>query len=322
MTPSLSMDFTKPAAFALMGGSGSGKSALAMALLAAGLPISLISVDSVMVYQGFDIGSAKPSREALSRYPHALVDIAKPEESYTVSRFFEDALTAAEKSFQGGKIPLFVGGTSLYFYALLEGLHPLVKTDEAALYQARTLLEKEGADALRARLFSAGDEAPPSDRQRLLRSYALFLATGKPLSRHLQTQQKRTAPFQIHWVWHSPKARRSLDSAIFTRAKAMVESGLREEADALLCALPPFLRESGELPPAFQSIGYRECFAMKDLSDAALSKVIAKHTEGLVKRQYTWSKRFPFALCLDSEAPLEARVQKMSDFLSTPLQRK
>jgi len=131
----------------LMGPTASGKTAFAMELYDK-YPIDIISVDSALIYRGMDIGSAKPTKQEQQKYPHKLIDICDPAESYSAANFRHDAIEEIEKSLSNGRTPLLVGGTMLYFKALIEGLSPLPAADSDIRQQIEEKANKLGWQAI------------------------------------------------------------------------------------------------------------------------------------------------------------------------------
>ncbi|MGP4129362.1 tRNA (adenosine(37)-N6)-dimethylallyltransferase MiaA [Pantoea tagorei] len=167
--------------FFLMGPTASGKTALAIALRKQ-LPVELISVDSALIYRGMDIGTAKPSAEELAQAPHRLLDIRDPSEAYSAADFRRDALAAMAEIVQNGRIPLLVGGTMLYFKALLEGLSPLPSADPEVRQRIEQMAREKGWEALHRQLCDidpvAGSRIHPNDPQRLSRALEVFFYFG------------------------------------------------------------------------------------------------------------------------------------------------
>ncbi len=141
----------RPPAIFIMGPTASGKTALAIALRER-LPVELISVDSALIYRGMDIGTAKPSAEELAQAPHRLIDIRDPAEAYSAAEFRADALKEMADITAAGRIPLLVGGTMLYFKALLEGLSPLPSADPAVRERIERQAAEQGWEALHRQL--------------------------------------------------------------------------------------------------------------------------------------------------------------------------
>lgn len=160
-----------------MGPTASGKTALAIRLRQT-LPVELISVDSALVYKGMDIGTAKPDAHELSQAPHRLLDIIDPAQAYSAADFRRDALKAMAEIVAAGRIPLLVGGTMLYFKALLEGLSPLPSADPTIRAEIERQAAEQGWDALHRKLQDldpvAAQRIHPNDPQRLSRALEVF----------------------------------------------------------------------------------------------------------------------------------------------------
>lgn len=165
-----------PKAIFLMGPTASGKTALAIELRKV-LPVELISVDSALIYKGMDIGTAKPDAEELKVAPHRLLDIRDPSQAYSAADFRRDALAEMSEITAAGRIPLLVGGTMLYFKALLEGLSPLPSADPQVRARIEQQAAEQGWDALHQQLQTIDPQAArihPNDPQRLSRALEVF----------------------------------------------------------------------------------------------------------------------------------------------------
>ena len=180
-----------PPAIFLMGPTAAGKTDLALEL-ARLLPIELVSVDSALVYRGMDIGTAKPSKEVLAEFPHRLIDIRDPAESYSAAEFRADALAAMAEITAAGRIPLLVGGTMLYFKALLEGMADMPSADPAVRAELEAWAAAEGWAALHAELQRVDPESAarihPNDPQRLVRALEVQRVSGLSMSDHRRRQ--------------------------------------------------------------------------------------------------------------------------------------
>ena len=277
----------KPLALFLMGPTASGKSALAMELVQR-LPCDIISVDSALIYRGMDIGTAKPTADELRRAPHRLIDIRDPAESYSAAEFCADALAEMEAITAAGRIPLLVGGTMLYYKALLEGLSPLPPSDPAV----RAALQDEAANVGWAQLHHqlaqidpvAGARIHPNDPQRISRALEVFRISGKTLTA-LTAQQGPQLPYQVLQYAIAPQTRDGLRARISERFELMLASGFEQEVRRL------FARE--DLHPGLPSIrcvGYRQMWdylsAELDYAQMRYRGVVA--TCQLAKRQLTW----------------------------------
>ncbi|MDU7049671.1 MAG: tRNA (adenosine(37)-N6)-dimethylallyltransferase MiaA [Klebsiella variicola] len=186
-----------PKAIFLMGPTASGKTALAIALRKV-LPVELISVDSALIYRGMDIGTAKPDAAELSAAPHRLLDILDPAEAYSAADFRRDALAAMADIVAAGRIPLLVGGTMLYFKALLEGLSPLPSADPEVRARIEQQAAEQGWNALHQQLQEidpvAAARIHPNDPQRLSRALEVFFISGKTLTELTQTSGDALMP--------------------------------------------------------------------------------------------------------------------------------
>ena len=277
----------RPLAIFLMGPTASGKSALAMELVRH-LPCDIISVDSALVYRGMDIGTAKPTASELVHAPHRLIDILDPIESYSAADFRRDALREMAQISATGRIPLLVGGTMLYYKALLEGLSPLPEADP----QIRARIEQEAASvgwqALHDELCRidpvAGARIHPNDPQRLSRALEVYRVSGKSLT-ELTQQQGEPLPYRSLQFVIAPSDRAWLRERIAVRFDTMLTQGFEAEVAGLL--------RRGDLNPSLPSIrcvGYRQ---MWDYLTGALSYDEMRYrgivaTCQLAKRQMTW----------------------------------
>lgn len=297
-----------PPAIFLMGPTASGKTDLALQL-ADKLPCDIISVDSALVYKGMDIGTAKPSPEILKQYPHALVDILDPIEAYSAADFSKDALLAMEKSASQGRIPLLVGGTMLYYKALLEGLATMPSADPIIREQLEQKIKAEGVTALHNELQKidpiAAKRIHPNDPQRLMRALEVFLITGKTLSEHYQQQNEtkkeynHALPYTIVQFAIAPVERYILHQRIEQRFKAMLAQGFIEEVTTL--------KARGDLHaelPSIRAVGYRQVWdflaGKLDFENMQERGIIA--TRQLAKRQFTWLRSWQEINWLDSLA--------------------
>lgn len=170
-------NLNRPPAIFIMGPTASGKTALSIALRQR-LPVELISVDSALIYRGMDIGTAKPSAEELALAPHRLIDIRDPAESYSAADFRKDALKEMDEITAAGRIPLLVGGTMLYFKALLDGLSPLPSADPAVRQRIEQQAAELGWERLHQQLAEVDPVSAarihPNDPQRLSRALVSF----------------------------------------------------------------------------------------------------------------------------------------------------
>ena len=218
-----------------MGPTASGKTALAISLRQQ-LPVELISVDSALIYRGMDIGTAKPSAEELALAPHRLLDIRDPAEAYSAAEFRRDALAEMADITRKGKIPLLVGGTMLYFKALLEGLSPLPSADPEVRQRIEQMAAEKGWEALHRQLCEidpvAGSRIHPNDPQRLSRALEVFFISGKTLTELTKTSGE-ALPYDVYQFAIAPASRELIHQRIALRYDQMLASGFEAEARAL-----------------------------------------------------------------------------------------
>ncbi len=279
----------KPLAICLMGATAVGKTDLAMKL-AERLPCDLISVDSALIYRGMDIGTAKPSAEELAKAPHKLIDIRDPAQSYSAAEFRADALTEITNSHLQGRIPLLVGGTMLYYKALLEGLAGLPKADEQVRARLMHEAEQQGWESLHQRLAQvdpvSAQRIHPNDPQRLQRALEVYELTGKTLTELWQEQQRQTElPFEVLQLSVNMADRQQLHQRIALRFRLMLEAGFEEEVRQL------YRRSDLSLElPSIRCVGYRQMWEYfdgnYDYEGMVERGIIA--TRQLAKRQMTW----------------------------------
>ena len=278
-------------AFALLGPTASGKSRLALEL-AAKLPLEIVSLDSAQVYRGMDIGSAKPSRQERERVPHHLIDLVDPDEAYSAGRFRTDALRAVQDILARDRIPLLVGGTMLYYRALVSGLDAMPAADAATRAAIATEAAARGWPALHADLArvdpAAARRIPPRDAQRIQRALEVWRLTGSPMSA-LQTASAARLPFALKTFAIVPPDRAALHRRIAERFDAMLRAGLIEE----LQALKSRYRLSANLP-SMRAVGYRQVWSYLEgaCDRATLREQAIAATRQLAKRQLTWLRSF------------------------------
>lgn len=280
----------KPKVLFLMGPTASGKTDLAIALRQL-LPVELISVDSALVYQGLDIGSAKPSAAELQQAPHRMLDIRDPSEPYSVAEFYTDALQHIAEIHSMNRVPLLVGGTMMYFKTLLEGLADMPPANASVRKAIEADAQKHGWHFVHQQLAQVDPvmaaEIHPNHSQRVSRALEVFRVSGTTMSelRAQQTQQDLTQQFDVRQVAIAPRQRSVLHARIALRFKKMIEEGFIDEVKAL--------QNRGDLHvdlPAIRAVGYRQVWDHLNgqLSyDEMLDKGIIA-TRQLAKRQLTW----------------------------------
>lgn len=277
-----------------MGPTASGKTAVALDV-ASQAPVQLINVDSAQVYRGMDIGSGKPDRDTLARFPHRLMDIRDPAEPYSVSEFRDDALIEIQAALDASRIPLLVGGTMLYFKVLRDGLAAMPQADAAARKEIESLARDKGWQAVHDRLAAVDPQAArrihPNDPQRLQRALEVYLVSGRTMTEfHRQEQAAsentdKNLPFNLTFFAIQPDNRAVLHDNIASRFRQMLDDGLLEEVRAL------YQREDlNEGLPSIKSVGYRQVWqyldGQMDYDGMVERSIIA--TRQLAKRQLTW----------------------------------
>lgn len=281
------MSAAEPPLLCIMGPTAAGKTALAIEL-AERLNGELISVDSALVYRGLDIGAAKPD------YPHHLIDICDPAEAYSAARFAVDAANAVRDVRSRGRRPILVGGTMLYFRALLHGLAEMPEADPEMRRRIEAEAAERGWPALHAELADVDPEAAarihPNHSQRLSRALEVYRLTGVPLTRYHESGEQPAIDEPVLAVALAPRERSVLHARIAQRFELMLEEGFLEEVAGL--------RERGDLHadlPAIRAVGYRQLWSHLagecTLDEAVERAVIA--TRQLAKRQYTWLRKWP-----------------------------
>ena len=296
----------KPLAIFLMGPTASGKTDLAIQLRQQ-LPVEVISVDSALIYRGMDIGTAKPSKAELALAPHRLINICDPAESYSAANFRTDALREMQEISAQGKIPLLVGGTMLYYKALLEGLSPLPSADEKVRSEIEAKAALIGWGGLHQELSKidpiSAQRINPNDSQRINRALEVFYLTGKTLT-ELTAQKGEALPYNILQFAIAPEQREVLHLRIEQRFHKMIELGFQQEVEKLYRR--PDLNEN---LPSIRCVGYRQMWEYLrgdyDHDEMVFRGICA--TRQLAKRQITWLRGWTSPIqWLDSLQPAQA----------------
>lgn len=277
-----------PPAVLLMGPTASGKTAAAMALCQR-FPLALISVDSAQVFRDMDIGTAKPDAQTLTAFPHRLIDLISPEESYSAARFREDALIAMAEITASGKVPLLVGGTMLYYKALLEGLADLPPADPRIRAEIDADAATQGWPAVHAELARhdprTAARLAPNDAQRIQRALEIVRLTGRSMSELLADTERQPPAYRFLSLGLNTGERGILHERIAQRFDAMLAAGLEDEVRRL--------RDTYRLHldlPSMRCVGYRQVWETQDgLRPAGeLRERGIYATRQLAKRQITW----------------------------------
>lgn len=289
-----------PHVICLYGPTAAGKTGLAIELTKR-LPCDIISVDSALIYRGMDIGTAKPTADELAQAPHRLINICDPAQSYSAAEFARDAKGEIESIVAAGRIPLLVGGTMLYFKALLEGMSKLPSADTELRATLQQRLDLEGAAVLHRELQQidpvSAERIHPHDPQRLLRALEVYHSTGQSLTALTQERSGALA-YPVLQLAVTPQQRSTLHQRIEQRFRLMVEQGLIAEVESL--------RARSDLHldlPALRCVGYRQVWQYLD-GDFGWDEMIDRGifaTRQLAKRQLTWLRKWPGVEWLDGE---------------------
>ena len=300
----------------LLGPTAAGKTATALAL-AELTACRLISMDSAMVYRGMDIGTAKPDAATLARYPHALIDIREPAETYSAAAFVEDADREVVAARRDGRLPVLVGGAMLYARAFRDGLAELPQASAAIRAAISARAAADGWTALHERLSrvdpEAADAIHPNNPQRLQRALEVYESTGRPISAFWRDQAHRGARHRLGETVLSfgvlPDDRSRLHRRIADRFDAMLEAGFADEVRTL--------RRRGDLHPGLPSmraVGYRQMWHHLDgkLDVAEMRDKAVAATRQLAKKQFTWLRKWPGLTQLDWQDPTVAAQRVLS----------
>jgi tRNA dimethylallyltransferase len=318
-----------PPAIFIMGPTASGKTDLALQLCRR-LPCDIISVDSAMIYRGMNIGTAKPCAAELAQAPHRLIDICDPADTYSAADFRRDALAEMAKITAAGRIPLLVGGTMMYFKALLHGMSDLPSASPHVREQLVQQAKLQGWEDLHRELAAADPVAArlihPNNRQRLIRALEVHRLTGLPISSlwqappavignpadtnaaadedytyvtRWQADAGSSLPYTVAQLALAPQQRQILHDRIYQRFLTMLDAGFLNEVEGLMAR--------GDLDPSMPSmrcVGYRQAWEyLSGQCDqgAFVDKGVAA-TRQLAKRQLTWLRKWPDAVWLDSNS--------------------
>ena len=278
-------------------------------------PLEIISVDSVMVYKGLDIGSAKPTSEELKLCPHHLIDVCEPTENYSAGEFYQDVQRVMQSIIRKGKIPFLVGGTMMYFRVLEQGISQLPSANPTVRNQIDSEAAANGWAKLHQELQridpTAAKKIDPSDKQRIQRALEVHRITGKPIS-SFHGEHKQPIDYQRLNLSLVPSKRDILYKRIENRFDAMLDQGLVSEVGHLLSKNS--LTSSHN---SMKSVGYKQiCEFIENkcsLDEARAKAVVA--TRRLAKRQLTWLRSDTDSLVVDplhrkSEVDIEGRVSQ------------
>jgi tRNA dimethylallyltransferase len=275
----------RPRILVIAGPTASGKTASAVAI-AQRIGGELVGCDSVQVYRGFDIGSAKPTAEELRGIPHHLIDVVDPDQPIDAMAYAALADGAIEAIAARGRVPIIVGGTGLWMRALLRGLVDLPPPDPAIRARLQRELARAGSPALYERLRAIDPRAAsaihPHDAVRITRALEVYEQTGRPLG-ELRAAHALGSPRYPAWVVSIDRPRTEHDARIDARIERMLASGWVDEVRTLLRRWGPHVR-------AFSSVGYRELLAhvTEGVPLEETRMRIRRSTRSYARRQRTW----------------------------------
>lgn len=289
-----------PPAIFLMGPTAAGKTDLAVELVQR-RDCEIISVDSALIYRDMNIGSAKPDAETLALAPHHLINIRDAAEAYSAAEFRRDALLLMQQITLRGKVPLLVGGTMMYYKALMEGLAPLPESEPAMRAQLEQDIAEQGLAALHARLCVidpvAGARINATDPQRITRAMEVYLLSGETLTSHWQRQQQQQLPYNVASIGVWPPERAVLHRRIERRFEIMLQQGFEAEVATFM--------QRGDLNlnmPSMRCVGYRQMwqYLAGEYDYATMEHKGIVATRQLAKRQLTWLRSWPDLQVFDS----------------------
>ena len=273
----------------LMGPTASGKTGIATQLFQE-LKLQLVSVDATQIYSDCNIGSAKLPAEDLRKYPHELISIISPSDNFSVDHFLNHYQQILDQLNGTGINPLLVGGTMMYFNAILNPLDDIPRSTPDVRKHVEELVNVNGLDWLAAKVKEVDplSKIVNTDKQRLMRSYEVFLISNQPLSSFYNRTPKQdsTHDKDILKIALVPNDRKKLHDAISLRTKTMLEEGLVEEVEGLFVKYPELSWNSNSM----RSIGYRQVgmFLRGEIKQEELFDKILFATRQLAKRQITW----------------------------------
>lgn len=288
----------------VVGPTASGKTRMAVELAKA-LDGEVISCDSMQIYRGMSIGTAKPTPEEMQGVRHHMLDVAEPEEDFSVGRYVEQADACVQDVLQRGKTAILAGGTGLYVDSLIAGrdFAPYPSTGKREALEQRA--EKEGIEALYRELMQVDPQTaqrlPLADQRRILRALEIYQETGKTITEHNEQTQKKPPRYCPVWIGMTFQNRADLYDRIDRRVEEMLHLGLVEEVRALLERGVP------ETATAMQAIGYKELIAALhgNMSVEEAVQLIQQRSRNYAKRQLTWFRRNPQMLWQEQTLPLD-----------------
>lgn len=287
----------------LMGPTATGKSELAIQL-AHRFNAEIISVDSALIYEEMDIGTAKPSKEIRAQISHHLIDIRKPHETYSAAEFLKDARCIIQSIQHRGRLPLLVGGTMLYFHVLQQGLSALPSADQTVRTALMGVAAQQGWPHLHARLKKvdplSAEKIHPNDAQRIQRALEVYELTGQPLSELASEHLNIALNEPTLNIILEPPSRKWLHERIALRFEQMLAAGFIKEVENL------YQRDNMHRNlPSIRSVGYRQIWQYLDgeFDEILMKEKANAATRQLAKRQLTWLRRWQNVIRFDCQQP-------------------
>ncbi len=274
----------KPYVIAIVGATASGKTAYSIEL-AKKLDGEIISADSRLVYKGFNIGTAKPTKEEMQGIPHYMIDIVEPDFDYSAGLYKQQAKQVIDKITTKGKTPIIVGGTGLYIDILLKNYDlPQIEANKELREELKTYTKEDLYNKLLELDPEAGETIDKNDGKKIIRAIEIIKTTKKTLKDSRGINQSE---YDIKWIGKNFD-RKTLYERIDKRVDLMVEMGLIEETKSLL-------KNYGRIPNLVNTIGYREIIGYLDnkYSLEESLELLKKNTRNYAKRQLTWFRRNP-----------------------------
>lgn len=303
---------------AIVGPTASGKTRLSVEI-ARHIGGEIISFDSMQLYKGMDIGTAKPTSEEMGEIPHHMIDIADPREDYSVSRFVEEADKILQDILNRGKPVVLVGGTGLYIDSLIRGLEFAPLPRSGVREELTAIAQEQGIEVLMERLRTVDPESAarihPSNQKRVIRALEVYLESGKTMTQHNLESQEKPDKYDPLWIGLDYVNREALYARINRRVDLMLEQGLLEELKTLLAQGIP------ENATSMQAIGYKEFLGyirgectLKEAAD-----LLKQASRRYAKRQRTWFRRNPKVnwLLLEDEPDFEEVFRSCLPLLRT-----
>ena len=288
----------------VVGPTASGKTKMAVEL-AKQLGGEVISCDSMQIYRGMDVGTAKPNAGEMQGIPHHMIDIAEPDEDFSVGRYVEMADACVQDVLSRGKTAVIAGGTGLYVDSLIAGrsFAPVPSTGKREMLERRA--ETEGISALHRELSEVDPETasrlPLADRRRIIRALEVYQETGMTITEYNEETKKQPPRYRPVWLGMTFEDRAALYARIDLRVEEMMRQGLADEVRALLRRGVP------ETATAMQAIGYKELTAAvrgeTDMLEAV--RLIQQRSRNYAKRQLTWFRRNEQIHWLSQTLPLD-----------------